>query len=198
MADAPTARDAPSSVQDAKDQAKEQAHEVASTVAEHASAVTQEAKGKATDVVHDVRRELQSQGDAQAKRVASMLVDVGGQLESMADRGQPGAVTNTTRQLADTSRQVANRLETGGLQGVGDDLASFARRQPVLFLAAAGVAGFVVTRMLRNAPSLTSSSPSGNGASPGAMSTPRPIAQEPVPELVAPAASDVPSTSAIP
>jgi hypothetical protein len=37
------------------------------------------------------------------------------------------------------------------VQGVGGDLRRFARRQPGLFLAAAGVAGFVMTRMLRNA-----------------------------------------------
>jgi hypothetical protein len=56
-----------------------------------------------------------------------------------------------TRHLADTSRHVATRLEEGGVQGVGDDLRRFARRQPGLFLAAAGLAGFVVTRMLRSA-----------------------------------------------
>jgi hypothetical protein len=69
----------------------------------------------------------------------------------MANSGQPGAVTDVTRQLADKSRQVASRLEECGVQGVGDDLRRFARRQPGLFLAAAGVAGFVVTRLLRNA-----------------------------------------------
>jgi hypothetical protein len=41
---------------------------------------------------------------------------------------------------------------------VGDDLRDSARRQPGLFLAAAGVAGFVVTRLLRNASSLESAS----------------------------------------
>ena len=100
---------------------------------------------------HDVRRELESQGDVQAKRVASTLHDVGSQLDDMAASGQSGPVTDVTRQLADKTRQVASRLEEGGVQGVGDDLRRFARRQPGLFLAAAGVAGFVVTRVLRNA-----------------------------------------------
>ena len=69
----------------------------------------------------------------------------------MASAGQPGPVPDMTRQLAGKSRQVASRLEEGGVQGVGDDLRQFARRQPGLFLAAAGLAGFVVTRTLRNA-----------------------------------------------
>ena len=65
MAESPGTGGAPSQVQETKEQAKGQAHEVAATVAEHAGAVTQEAKGKATAVVHDVRRELQTQGDWQ-------------------------------------------------------------------------------------------------------------------------------------
>ena len=199
MADAPGTRDAPSPVQDTKDEAKDQAKEVASTAAEHAGAVAQEAKGKASNVVHDVRRDLQSQGDTQARRVASALHDVGGQLDSMAKNGQPGTVTSATRQLADKSHQLAGRLEDGGLQGVGDDLAAFARRQPVLFLAAAGVAGFVVTRMLRNASSLTSSSngSSNDGSAAGAPSLAASYSQ-PAPALVDPTLADVPATSPIP
>jgi hypothetical protein len=69
--------------------------------------------------------------------------------------------------LAQQGRSFAGRLEQGGVQGIGEDLTSFARRRPVLFLAAAGVAGFAVTRMLRNAPSLTGSPSAGSGAGPG-------------------------------
>jgi len=167
MAESPGTGGAPSQVQETKEQAKGQAQEVASTVAEHASAVTQEAKGKATDVVHDVRRELQTQGDSQAQRLAAALHDVSGQLDSMAQGAQPGTVTDATRQLAQQGRSIAGRLEEGGVQGIGQDLTSFARRRPVLFLAAAGVAGFAVTRMLRNAPSLTGSPSAGPGTGPG-------------------------------
>jgi hypothetical protein len=135
----------------AKDEALNQASDLKDTALEHVGALTDDAKDKATNVAHDVRRELETQGDAQAKRAASALHSVGSQLHDMADSGQPGAVTDVTRQLADKSRQAASRLEEGGVQGVGDDLRRFARRQPGLFLAAAGVAGFVVTRLLRNA-----------------------------------------------
>jgi plasmid stabilization system protein ParE len=135
----------------AKDEALNQASDLKDTALGHMGALTDDAKDKATDVAHDVRRELETQGDAQAKRAASALHNVGSQLHDMADSGQPGTVTDVTRQLADKSRQVASRLEEGGVQGVGDDLRRLARRQPGLFLAAAGVAGFVVTRALRNA-----------------------------------------------
>jgi len=141
----------PEQAQATKGEALNQASDLKDTALEHVGALTDDAKNKATNVAHDVRRELETQGDTQAKRAASALHSVGSQLHDMADSAQPGTVTDVTRQLADKSRQVATRLEEGGVQGVGDDLRRFARRQPGLFLAAAGIAGFVVTRVLRNA-----------------------------------------------
>lgn len=138
---------------DTKDVARDQASGLKDTAVEHVGAVTEEAKAKATDVVHDVRRELETQGDAQAKRLATVLRDAGRQLQDMADGAEAGPVGQVTRQLASGTERFAGRLEHGGLQGVGEDLRGFARRQPGLFLVAAGVAGFVVTRMLRSASS---------------------------------------------
>jgi hypothetical protein len=168
----------PEQAQAAKDEAINQAGELKDTALEHVSAVTADAKEKATNVAHDVRRELETQGDTQAKRAASALHDVGSQLSDMANAGQPGPVTDVTRQLADKSRQVASRLEEGGIQAVGDDLRQFARRQPGLFLAAAGVAGFVVTRILRNAQS--NGNPTGQTAAPSrGASSPTPVMSVP-------------------
>jgi hypothetical protein len=161
----------PDQAQAAKDEAIHQAGDLKDTALEHVGAVTADAKAKATDVAHDVRRELETQGDTQAKRAASALHDVGSQLSDMANAAQPGPVTDVTRQLADKSRQVASRLEAGGIEGVGDDLRRFARRQPGLFLAAAGVAGFVVTRMLRNAQSTQSTQSDGLPTQQPRMST---------------------------
>lgn len=143
----------PEQAQAAKDEAINQAGVLKETALEHVGTLTSDAKDRATDVARDVRRELESQGDSQAKRAASMLHDVGTQLTDMASGAEPGPVQQVTRQLADKSRQVATRLDEDGVQGVGDDLRRFARRQPGLFLAAAGLAGFVVTRVLRNAQS---------------------------------------------
>jgi len=141
----------PAQAQATKDEALAQAGDLKNTALEHVGALTEDAKNKATNVAHDVRRELETQGDAQAKRAASALRSVGSQLHDMADSGQSGTVTDVTRQLADKSRQVASRLEEGGVQGASEDLRRFARRQPGVFLAAAGLAGFVVTRALRSA-----------------------------------------------
>jgi hypothetical protein len=168
------------SVADVKGQAVEQAHELKDTSVEHVSAVAQEAKAKAVNVGQDVRRELETQGDTQARRLATTLRDTGRQLQDMADGAEPGPVGRVTRQLADGTDRLAGRLEEDGIHGVAEDLRGFAQRQPVVFLLAAGAAGFVVTRMLRGAsgssdasstptpalPSLTD----GNGMSQGTMS----------------------------
>jgi len=179
MADTTVGNESGSQVDAVKDEAVGRVHDLTATASEHAGAVKDEAKGKALDVAHDVRRELEGQGDVQAKRVASTLHDVGAQLDDMANSGQPGAVTDVTRQVADKSRQLAARLEDGGVQGVSDDLRRFARRQPGLFLAAAGVAGFVLTRVLRNA----SAASSGQTSSPAALAMSGGIPSTDVPRM---------------
>ncbi len=138
-------------VAEVKDQAVDQAHELKDTAVEHATAVTQEAKEKATNVAHEIRQELETQGESQAQRVATALHDAGRQLHGMADGAESGPLTQVTRQLAEGTERLAGRVEDGGIHGVGDELRTFARRQPVLFLVAAGTAGFLVTRMLRHA-----------------------------------------------
>jgi hypothetical protein len=146
----------PQATQAVKDEAINQAQELKSATVEHAGAVTQEARGKAVDVMHDVRREVETQGDAQARRLATVLDDAGRQLQGMAEGGEPGPVTDVTRQIGGGAQRLAGRLEDGGISGVGDDLRGFAQRQPGLFLAAAGLAGFLLTRALRNTPSASS------------------------------------------
>jgi len=169
----PTTRDETGSpAQVVKDETVDRVHDLSAATGEHAGAVKDEAKTKALNVVHDVRSELESQGDVQAKRAASTLRDVSSQLHEMARSGQTGAVTDVTRQIAEKSGQFASRLEQGGVQGVGEDLRRFARRQPGLFLAAAGVAGFAFMRVLRNAsqdqPAAPPQSSSGPGFTPSA------------------------------
>jgi len=158
--------------QGVKDQALEKAHDLKDTAVEHAGAVTQEAKGKALDVAHDVTRELQSQGDQQARRVGVALRDASRQLRDMADGAEPGQVGQMTRQLADGADRLAGRIEDGGVQGIGEDLRQFARRNPGTFLFAAGVAGFLTMRVLRNASGEQSSNGGSSNGSSSAPATP--------------------------
>jgi hypothetical protein len=167
-----TSTEAPSQLQSMTSEASDRAHDVASTTAEHLSALKDDAKEKVANVVHDARRDVERQGDEQAKRLASTLHDVSGQIRGMADAGTPGTVADVARQLATKSEHLAQRLDSGGIAGVGDDLRTFARRQPGLFLAAAGLAGFLTARVLRNAGGLSGAGSRSPDPSSGHLSGP--------------------------
>jgi hypothetical protein len=83
----------------------------------------------------------------------------------MAGAAEPGLLTDVTRQLADAADRTGGRMEQGGLQSVADELRSFARRQPGVFLLGAGLAGFLAARLLRAGVSQGS----GNGRAPEGM-----------------------------
>jgi hypothetical protein len=176
MVDQITTHDSPSATPQAKDaaakvtdEASTQASELTAAAKDHAGAVVSEAKEQARSVVKDAQGELQSQAEQQARRVGEGLGAASTVLRSMADGGEPGVVTDLTRQLAGTLDRVSTRIGEGGLRAVGDDLRGFARRQPGLFLLGAGVAGFLVTRAVRAAGMNSDSS------LPGPLSTVPPV-----------------------
>ena len=133
------------------DEAAARASELKDAAKEHAGAVVAEAKQQARSVVRDAQTELQRQAEHQAHRAGDGMRHASSQLRTMADAGEPGMVTDLTRQLASTLDSVAARIGNGGLRAVGDDVRDFARRQPGLFLLGAGVAGFLVARAVRAA-----------------------------------------------
>jgi hypothetical protein len=59
---------------------------------------------------------------------------------------------------------LASRVEEGGISGIADDLASFARRRPLVFLGAAGFLGFAIGRVVRSAAG-QNGSPNGSSRS---------------------------------
>ena len=157
----------PEQAQAAKDEAINQAGDLKDTALEHVGAMTATRRRRRPTSPMTYAESSRRKATRRQSVRHPCLHDVGSQLTDMANAGQPGPVSDVTRQLADKSRQVASRLEEGGVQGVGDDLRRFARRQPGLFLAAAGVAGFVVTGCC--ATRRATGNPSGRRASPGAV-----------------------------
>jgi hypothetical protein len=142
------AKDAASKV---AEEASTQASDLKDSAKDHAGAVVDEAREQARNVLSDARRELEQQADQQARRAGDGLRAASSQLRAMADGGQPGAVTDVTRQVAGTLDRVSTRISEGGFRAVSDDLRGFARRQPGVFLLGAGVAGFLVARAVRAA-----------------------------------------------
>lgn len=166
-----------------KDTATEKATEVKDTATAGAAAVAQEAKTKAMDVFGQTKQQLTQEANTQGQRLASSLQDVSRQLSTMAQGGEAGPVQDLASQAADALGSFANRLQGGGTDGLLRDLSGLARRKPGAFLLGAGVAGFVVTRLVRNG-AMNSSTPS-----------PKPLPGGPSPSSVSGSASSVPQPS---
>jgi hypothetical protein len=163
-----------------KDEASQQASQIKETVAEHAGQIAEQAQTQARTVVDEARSEIEHQVDEQGRRLGQNLHHVSSQLRSMADAAEPGLLNDVTRQLADAAGRTGGRMEEGGLQSVADDLRSFARRRPALFLVGAGLAGFFAARLLRAGVSQTS----GNGSTAGgSVPTTAAIASPPAPTV---------------
>jgi hypothetical protein len=165
----------------------DRASELKDSANEHVGAVASEAKEQARNVVDQTRSELGRQLDEQGRRMGKEMRRASDQLRSMAGSGEPGAVSDITRQLGDGLANVAQTVEQDGVQGIGDDLRKLARRQPGLFLAGAGIAGFLVARLLRSGAMTGSSGSNGSGPSPtslpgasaGAVEPPRAMSADP-------------------
>jgi hypothetical protein len=147
--------------------AREQAGEVASTAREQAGNVASTAVDEGRQVVSQARDALHEQARSRTDELSKSVRRFGDGMQALAE-GRPeeaGQVGDYARQAAGRVNELAQRLETRGYDGVADDVANFARRRPGVFLAAAGVLGFAVGRMVRSgALSSSSSSGSGNGS----------------------------------
>jgi hypothetical protein len=143
--------------------AKEQAASVGSDVSAGAKAVAgqasdqarlaaNQAKDQATRLARQTKDELLAQADTKGQQAASGLRTISGQLGAIA-AGRPeeaGPLGDYARQASGRAAAMAQRIETGGVQGVMDDVTGFARRRPGLFLLAAVGAGFLAGRMVRS------------------------------------------------
>ncbi len=134
---------------------------VAERTAGRAGEVVGEARAQAETVARDVRvqaRDLLQRGrhdldveatvrSRQAAGSVRMLADRMGALAS-GDPAGAGPLADLLQEGEQRLQRFAGRLEDGP-SAVLEDLRGFARRQPVLFLAAAGGLGFLTGRLVR-------------------------------------------------
>ena len=141
----------------------------AATAQEKMSRVADEAPAQLSKVTQDVKTQLRestqrtlgdvrSQADDQASRAAQGLRELSTHAQALAEGRTEeagtlgGMVENLSRQASD----FAQRLETGGVQGLLDDASRFGRKRPMAFLALAVGAGFVAGRLVRTGAEVTS------------------------------------------
>ena len=134
-----------------KDQATDLSHSsiqtgkhVADVAREQASGVAVEAGRQGRDLLHQAQGQLEEQAAQGQQRLANQLLSLSDELRSMAGAsGQGGMAAGLASQAAWRVRNAGQWLEDRKPGQVADEMQSFARRRPAVFLALAVGAGLV-------------------------------------------------------
>ena len=130
----------------------EAAQSVANSAKDEGRAVAETAKSETARLAAEARAEARKQGDEQTRRVAERVQDFGNQLEGVRRGEAPqGAVADVLAQVGSRANRLAERLQSGGVDGVTRDVKQFARQRPGVFLLGSFALGVVAGRTLRNA-----------------------------------------------
>ena len=158
----------PASASGTSDAAKAEAGNVAEQGKQSAGQVAGEARSQAADLARTARDEARSRADGEVGKLAGFLNELGDELNGMADGSPPqdGHLEGLARDGAQAANRLAQRLDSGGLDGALHDVSMFARRRPGVFLAAAFGVGIAIGRVTRNAdmPAISEEMQHGNGS----------------------------------
>lgn len=148
--------------------AAEAGSQVASTATDQAKQVAQETQRQAKDLLDQGRTQVKDQVASQQQKAAEGLTGLAQQLRGMADgsgQGAPGPAADLLQQASSFIDQFANKLQNREPAELLDEVRSFARRKPGLFLLGAAAAGIAAGRLTSGVKAThTDSAPSGNGA----------------------------------
>lgn len=175
-----------------KDTVTQEAGGVVDTAKDEVAAVAGEAKNQIRDLYHQSRQELSEQAAVQQRRVAEGLRSVGGELRSMADGADSsGVATDLVRQTSSRVSAVADWIGDRDPGSLLNEVKSYARRKPGIFIAVAALAGLAAGRLTRSLTESAAESQSGGSASgtsasagtvrPAAVTPPPPAAVTPPP-----------------
>jgi hypothetical protein len=147
---------------------------VTAVARDQASAVVAEAGRQGRGLLQQAQQELEVQMAYGQQRLAKQLLSLSDELRSMADASdRNGMATGLTHQAASRVRGAGQWLDEHRPGQVADEMQSFARRRPAVFLVLAAGAGLVagrLTRGLKNAASDNSTTPTAPAATQGLSS----------------------------
>jgi hypothetical protein len=152
--------------QNVKDTAVEAGSQVASTATDQAKQVVQETQRQAQDLLEQGRAQLKDQTITQQKKAADGLSSLAQELRGLADgssQGAPGPARDLLQQASGMVETFAGKLQNREPAELLEEVRSFARRKPGLFLLGAAAAGIVAGRLTRGVTAAHSDS-SSNGA----------------------------------
>jgi hypothetical protein len=143
-----TAPDQASETQGTNGSGAEHARKVAGVAGQEAKHVARDVKEQARGLLAETTNQMEDQSRTQRDRLVETLRSFSDDLEEMTQQHQ-GLAADAAREVSQRARTVSQRLDGREPRELLDDLRSFARRRPVMFLAGAAISGVVVGRFLR-------------------------------------------------
>jgi hypothetical protein len=124
---------------------------------EQASGVAAEAGRQGRNLIEQAQGQLHEQAAEGQQRVAKKLLSLSDELRSMAENSNQGVAVDITQQAASRVRDAGHWLEKREPGQVVNEVQSFARRRPGVFLVLAAGAGLVAGRLTRGLKDATAS-----------------------------------------
>jgi hypothetical protein len=132
--------------------AADEGKRVGGVSAEEIQNVASEAKDQARNLVNEAMVQVSEQTGTQRDRLVDTLQSLSSDLDQMASSSDSsGLASELARQGAERARALSLRLDGRDPSDLLDDVRSFARRRPGMFLLGALAAGVVVGRLVRGA-----------------------------------------------
>ncbi len=131
--------------------ARQDARGLAGTAREQVSELSQEVVEQGRGLLEETRTQLETQANTQVEQLAQTLRRLGAETQALAE-GRPSEAGGLPGYLENVSGRLegwADDLEVRGVDGLVDDLKTFARRRPGVFLLGATAVGFGVGRLVR-------------------------------------------------
>ena len=130
--------------------AQEAGQQVAQNAAEQVKEVASEAGRQARDLLAEARTQARDQTAAQHKQVVDGLRALAGELRRMAEKnGGTGVATELVWNASERAHGLAGWIDEREPGAILEEVRSFARRRPGVFLMGAALAGVVAGRLTR-------------------------------------------------
>ena len=147
--------------------AKQAGSQVAATATDQAKQVAQETQRQAKDLLDQGRAQVKDQVVTQQQKAGQSLTSLAQELRSLANgtsEGAPGPARDLLEQASSSVENFASMLQNREPAQLLDDVRSFARRKPGMFLLGAAAAGVLAGRLTSGVKAAHSNSgPSSNG-----------------------------------
>lgn len=137
--------------QSAAERAKQEAGRVGETAKHEAGQVIEDAKQQSRELLTGAADRMKQEAQGQTQRASENLRAMSSDFRTMAESSQgQGTAASLVRMGAERMESVADRLDSGGLEGVMRDVGDFARRNPTTFLTVTFGAGLLAGRLVKN------------------------------------------------